>query len=63
MSRKQCKHRIAVIIETNVPIDKQDAMHYMDHMMQLALDNVPIDEFVSEPKPKTYVEIEDVTVE
>lgn len=63
MSRKQCKHRIAVIIETNVPIDREDAMNYMDHMMQLALDNVPIDEFVSEPKPKTYVEIGDVTVE
>lgn len=63
MSRKQCKHRIAVIIETNVPIDREDAMDYMNHMMQLAMDNMPIDEFVSEPKPKTYVEIEDVTVE
>lgn len=63
MSRKQCKHRIAVIIETNVPIDREDAMYYMNHMMQLAMDNMPIDEFVSEPKPKTYVEIEDVTVE
>lgn len=63
MSRKQCKHRIAVIIETNVPIDREDAMDYTNHMMQLAMDNMPIDEFVSEPKPKTYVEIEDVTVE
>lgn len=63
MSRKQCKHRIAVIIETNVPIDREDAMYYMNHMMQLARDNMPIDEFVSEPKPKTYVGIEDVTVE
>lgn len=62
MSRKQCKHRVAVIIETNAPIDRQDALNYVNHMMQIALDNMPIDEFVSEPKPKTHVEIEDVTV-
>lgn len=51
MSRKLCKHRVAVIIETNVPIDKQDALNYVNHVMQIALDNMPIDECVSEPKP------------